>query len=76
MTSGSSQRHHTLTKYLEDVYSEPPVPREALTDECEILVIGAGFGAMLLWYRSGLTASPAMLLSGALPGLSGSPPRI
>ena len=37
--------------YLEDVYSEPPVEREPLTDECEILVIGAGFGALLLWYR-------------------------
>ncbi len=40
-----------FAKYLEDVYSEPPVPREALTDECEVLVIGAGFGALLLWYR-------------------------
>jgi len=40
-----------FAKYLEDVYSEPPVAREALTDECEILVIGAGFGALLLWYR-------------------------
>ncbi len=37
--------------YLEDVYSEAPVPRDALDDECEILVIGAGFGALLLWYR-------------------------
>ncbi len=40
-----------FSKYLEDVYSEPPVEREALTDECEVLVIGAGFGALLLWYR-------------------------
>ena len=40
-----------FAKYLEDVYSEPPVERPALTDECEILVIGAGFGALLLWYR-------------------------
>lgn len=40
-----------FAKYLEDVYSAPPVPREALADECEILVIGAGFGALLLWYR-------------------------
>ena len=41
-----------FSRYLEDVYSEPPVEREALTDECEILVIGAGFGALLLlWYR-------------------------
>lgn len=40
-----------FSKYLEDVYSEPPVEREALTDECDVLVVGAGFGAMLLWYR-------------------------
>lgn len=40
-----------FAKYLEDVYSEPPVEREALTDTCEILVVGAGFGALLLWYR-------------------------
>ena len=38
-------------KYLDDVYSEPPIPREALTDECEILVVGAGFGGLLLWQK-------------------------
>jgi cation diffusion facilitator CzcD-associated flavoprotein CzcO len=38
-------------KYLDDVYSEPPVPREALDDECEILVVGAGFGGLLLWQK-------------------------
>src|SRR6202451_237108 len=38
-------------KYLDDVYSESPIPREALTDECEILVVGAGFGGLLLWHR-------------------------
>src|SRR5712671_1428 len=38
-------------KYLDDVYSEPPVPREALDDECEILVVGAGFAGLLLWYK-------------------------
>lgn len=32
-----------FSKYLVDVYSEPPVPRDVLTDECEVLVIGAGF---------------------------------
>ena len=37
--------------YLEDHYSEPPVERESLVDECEILVIGAGFAGLLLWYR-------------------------
>ncbi len=40
-----------FSKYLEDVYSEPPIEREALTDECEILVVGAGFAALLLWYK-------------------------
>jgi cyclohexanone monooxygenase len=29
--------------HLDDVHSEPPIPREALTDECEILS-EAGFG--------------------------------
>ena len=38
-------------KYLNDVYSADPVPRDALTDECEILVVGAGFAGLLLWYR-------------------------
>ncbi len=38
-------------RYLDDVYSEPPIPREALTDECEILVVGAGFGGLLLWQK-------------------------
>ena len=38
-------------KYLEDVYSAKPVPREALKDDCEILVVGAGFAALLLWHK-------------------------
>src|SRR5215469_14142126 len=38
-------------KYLQDVYSAAPVERPALTDECEILVIGAGFAGLLLWYK-------------------------
>jgi len=38
-------------KYLDDVYSEPPIPREVLDDECEILVVGAGFGGLLLWQK-------------------------
>src|SRR5258708_16016415 len=38
-------------KYLDDVYSQPPIPREALDDECEILVVGGGFGGLLLWHR-------------------------
>lgn len=40
-----------FSKYLEDVYSADPVPREALLDECEILVVGAGFAGLLLWYK-------------------------
>jgi cyclohexanone monooxygenase len=40
-----------FSKYLEDVYSAPPVEREALTDACDIVVIGAGFAALLLWYK-------------------------
>jgi cyclohexanone monooxygenase len=38
-------------KYLADVYSSGPVPREARTDECEILVVGAGFAGLLLWQK-------------------------
>ncbi|HAN08898.1 MAG TPA: monooxygenase, partial [Acidimicrobiaceae bacterium] len=40
-----------FSKYLEDVYSEAPVERDTLTDECEILVIGAGFAGLLLWHK-------------------------
>ena len=40
-----------FSKYLEDVYSENPVPRESLDDECEILVVGAGFAGLLLWHK-------------------------
>ncbi len=40
-----------FSKYLEDVYSAPPIEREALTDECEIFVVGAGFAGLLLWHK-------------------------
>jgi len=40
-----------FARYLEDVYSAPPVPREALDDACDILVVGAGFAGLLLWHR-------------------------
>ena len=40
-----------FSHYLEDHYSAPPVEREVLTDECEILVVGAGFAGLLLWYK-------------------------
>ena len=40
-----------FASYLEDVYSAPPVPRESLTDECDILVVGAGFCGLLLWHK-------------------------
>jgi cation diffusion facilitator CzcD-associated flavoprotein CzcO len=40
-----------FARYLTDVYSAPPVPREPLTDECDVLVVGAGFAGLLLWHR-------------------------
>ena len=40
-----------FSQYLEDVYSAPPVEREALTDSCEILVVGAGFAGLILWHK-------------------------
>jgi cyclohexanone monooxygenase len=40
-----------FARYLADVYSADPVPREALTDDCEILVVGAGFAGLLLWHK-------------------------
>ena len=40
-----------FSKYLEDVYSGEPIPREALEDECQVLVVGAGFAALLLWHK-------------------------
>ncbi len=40
-----------FAKYLADVYSAPPVQRPALSDECEVLVVGAGFAGLLLWYK-------------------------
>ena len=40
-----------FAKYLDDVYSAEPVAREALADECEVLVVGAGFAGLLLWHK-------------------------
>ena len=40
-----------FAKYLDDVHSQPPIPRESLDDECEVLVIGAGFAGLMLWYK-------------------------
>jgi cyclohexanone monooxygenase len=40
-----------FARYLADVYSAPPVPREPLSDECEILVVGGGFAGLLLWHK-------------------------
>ena len=40
-----------FAKYLEDVYSDAPIEREALNDECEVLVVGGGFGGLILWYK-------------------------
>jgi hypothetical protein len=38
-------------RYLEDPSQQKPVPRAALSDECEVLVIGAGFSGLLLWHK-------------------------
>ncbi len=40
-----------FSKYMEDVYSAGQVPREPLDDECEVLVVGAGFAGLLLWHK-------------------------
>ncbi len=40
-----------FARYLVDPYSGEPVPRPALTDECEVLVVGAGFAGLLLWHK-------------------------
>ncbi len=40
-----------FSNYIRDVYSGTPVGRESLDDECEILVVGAGFAGLLLWYK-------------------------
>ena len=40
-----------FSRYLEDVYSADPVPRDVLTDECDVLVVGAGFAGLLLWHK-------------------------
>ena len=39
-----------FAKYLDDPYSEAPVERDTLDDECEILVVGAGFAGLLMWH--------------------------
>ncbi len=40
-----------FARYLADVYSAEPVAREPLNDDCEILVVGGGFAALLLWHK-------------------------
>ncbi|MGF1598546.1 MAG: hypothetical protein ACFCVK_16715, partial [Acidimicrobiales bacterium] len=40
-----------FSRYLKDVYSADPVPREGLSDECDVLVVGAGFAGLLLWHK-------------------------
>ena len=40
-----------FARYLTDVYSAPPVEREALDDETEVVVVGAGFAGLLLWHK-------------------------
>ena len=41
----------TFARYLEDHYSAEPVERDALDDTCDIVVVGAGFSGLLLWYK-------------------------
>ena len=36
---------------LYEVITAPPVERETLVDDCEILVVGAGFAGLLLWHK-------------------------
>ena len=40
-----------FVRYLEDVDSSNRIARNPLTDTCEILVVGAGFAGLLLWYK-------------------------
>ena len=40
-----------FSEYMKDVYSGRPVDRESLDDNCEILVVGAGFAGLLLWHK-------------------------
>ncbi|MEQ9124959.1 MAG: NAD(P)-binding protein [Alphaproteobacteria bacterium] len=40
-----------FSKYLEDVYSAPPIARPALDDACEILIVGAGMAGLILWHK-------------------------
>ena len=40
-----------FSRYLDDVYSADPVQRGSLSDDCEILVVGAGFAGLLLWHK-------------------------
>jgi cyclohexanone monooxygenase len=40
-----------FAEYLADVHSADPVPRPALADECDVLIVGAGFAGLLLWHK-------------------------
>ena len=40
-----------FSRYLADPYSSKPVKREKLTDHTEILIVGAGFAGLLIWYK-------------------------
>ncbi|MFV0307798.1 MAG: flavin-containing monooxygenase [Desertimonas sp.] len=37
--------------YLDDPYSGEPVERDPLDDECDVLIVGAGFAGLLLWHK-------------------------
>jgi cyclohexanone monooxygenase len=40
-----------FSEYLADIHSADPVPRPALADECDVLIVGAGFAGLLLWHK-------------------------
>ena len=50
-TDDYMQMEGPFARYLEDHYSTEPIEREALTDECDVVVVGAGFSGLLLWYK-------------------------
>jgi cyclohexanone monooxygenase len=50
---GITDADASFAHYLDDPYSAPPIERESLTDECDIIVVGAGFAGLLLWHKLG-----------------------
>lgn len=44
------QMEDEFRSYLTDQLTPAPIPREALDDECDILVVGAGLAGLMLWH--------------------------